>query len=103
MKRFLFGLAALPFLAGVAFAAENVALGDAQIDAVTAGFGLPSLSLPILEIAVSDPGTPPDKCTCPNCWCVHVVHLAPLKLPMLPNTIIKAITATTFHISKIQQ
>jgi hypothetical protein len=35
MKKLLFGLAAVPFLAGVASAAEP--LGDAQMDRVTAG------------------------------------------------------------------
>jgi hypothetical protein len=36
MKKFFFGLAAVPFLAGVASAAEP--LGDAQMDRITAGF-----------------------------------------------------------------
>jgi hypothetical protein len=35
MKKLLFGLAALPFLAGVALAAEPIS--DAQMDQVTAG------------------------------------------------------------------
>jgi len=38
MKRFLFGLAALPFLAGVSLAAQPVPLSDTQLDGVTAGF-----------------------------------------------------------------
>lgn len=38
MKKLLFGLAALPFLAGVASAAQPVQLSDAQMDRVTAGF-----------------------------------------------------------------
>jgi hypothetical protein len=37
MKKFLLGLAALPFLAGVAFAAEKVVLSDKQMDRVAAG------------------------------------------------------------------
>jgi hypothetical protein len=38
MKRFLYGLAALPFLAGVSLAAQPVPLSDKQMDTVTAGF-----------------------------------------------------------------
>ena len=38
MKRFLYGLAVLPFLAGVSLAAQPVALSDSQMDRVTAGF-----------------------------------------------------------------
>jgi hypothetical protein len=40
MKKFLFGLAALPFLAGGAFAAEP--LNEAQLDRVTAGATCPA-------------------------------------------------------------
>lgn len=38
MKKSLYGLAALPFLAGVSLAAQPVPLSDKQMDAVTAGF-----------------------------------------------------------------
>ena len=38
MKRLLYGLAALPLLAGVAFADQPVQLSDKQMDKVTAGF-----------------------------------------------------------------
>jgi len=38
MKRFLYGLAILPFVAGVSLAADPVALSDKQMDKVTAGF-----------------------------------------------------------------
>lgn len=38
MKRLLFGLVALPFLAGVSLAAQPVPLSDTQMDKVTAGF-----------------------------------------------------------------
>jgi len=38
MKRLLFGLVALPFLAGVSLAAQPVPLSDTQMDVVTAGF-----------------------------------------------------------------
>jgi hypothetical protein len=37
MRRLLAGVTVLPLLAGVAFAAQPVALNDAQMDAVTAG------------------------------------------------------------------
>jgi hypothetical protein len=40
MKRFLYGLAALPFLAGVSLAAQPVPLNDTQMDKVTAGFDI---------------------------------------------------------------
>src|SRR5271166_1174837 len=37
MRRLLSGLAALPFLAGIALAAQPVPLNDMQMDSVTAG------------------------------------------------------------------
>lgn len=45
MKRFLFGLAALPFLAGVSLAAQPVPLSDTQMDKVTAGFDFAELDI----------------------------------------------------------
>jgi len=42
MMKWLFGLAALPFLAGVALAAQP--LSEAQMDKVTAGFDLTSVA-----------------------------------------------------------
>jgi hypothetical protein len=50
MRRFLFGLAALPFLAGVSLAADPVPLTDKQMDRVTAGFDF-------AEIDVQNGGT----------------------------------------------
>lgn len=38
MNRMLYGLAALPFVAGVALAGQPVQLTDKQMDKVTAGF-----------------------------------------------------------------
>lgn len=38
MKKLLFGLAALPFLAGIALADQPVQLNDKQMDKVNAGF-----------------------------------------------------------------
>ena len=43
MKRFLIGLAALPFMAGVSLAAQPVPLNDTQMDRVTAGFDFTEL------------------------------------------------------------
>ena len=40
MKKFFYGVAALPFLAGVAFADQPMQLSDKQMDKVTAGFDL---------------------------------------------------------------
>lgn len=40
MKKLLCGVAALPFLAGVALAGEPMQLNDGQMDNVTAGFDL---------------------------------------------------------------
>ena len=45
MKRLLFGLAALPFLAGVSLAADPVPLSDKQMDTVTAGFDFRELDI----------------------------------------------------------
>jgi len=50
MKRLLFGLVALPFLAGVSLAAQPVPLSDTQMDVVTAGFDF-------FEIKVQNLGT----------------------------------------------
>jgi len=52
MKRLLFGLAALPFLAGVSLAAQPVPLSDTQMDRVTAGFDFESLELHNLGVAL---------------------------------------------------
>ena len=40
MKKLLYGLAALPFLADVALADQPVQLSDNQMDKITAGFDL---------------------------------------------------------------
>jgi hypothetical protein len=40
MKKWLFGMAVLPFLAGVALAGQPMQLNDKQMDKVTAGFEL---------------------------------------------------------------
>ncbi|MBV8094106.1 MAG: hypothetical protein JOY71_07585 [Acetobacteraceae bacterium] len=45
MKKLLAGVAALPFLAGVALAGQPVALNDTQMDKVTAGFDFAELDV----------------------------------------------------------
>jgi hypothetical protein len=45
MKSFLYGLAVLPFLAGVALAGEPMQLSDKQMDRVTAGFDISELDV----------------------------------------------------------
>jgi len=45
MKRLLFGLAALPFLASVSLAAQSAPLSDQQMDKVTAGFDFAEINV----------------------------------------------------------
>jgi hypothetical protein len=73
MTRFLYGIATLPFLAGVALAQEPVLLTSEQMDKVTAGF---------LEIETSNTSATaisifqrpylldptPNSIVCPNCY-----------------------------------
>jgi len=62
MKKSLFGLAALPFLAGLALAGQPIQLGDAQLDKVTAGFQeinvLPTTAMAGYEVTAGDPRAP---------------------------------------------
>jgi hypothetical protein len=58
MKRLLFGLAALPFLAGVSLAAQPVPLSDTQMDTVTAGFDFTELKIQnggTVLVGINDP------------------------------------------------
>lgn len=60
MKRFLFGLAALPFMAGVSLAAQPVPLNDTQMDRVTAGFDFIETEVQntgVVEVRVNQPAT----------------------------------------------
>jgi len=50
MKKFLIGLAALPFLAGAALAGQPTPLADNQMDMVTAGFDF-------FEVDINNVGT----------------------------------------------
>ena len=73
MKRFLFGLAALPFLAGVSFAAQPVPLNDTQMDRVTAGFDFLETEVQntgVVEIRVNQAAP---AATCSNCY-LNVVN-----------------------------
>lgn len=61
MNKSLVGLAALPFMAGVAFAAQPVALNDKQMDAVTAGFDFVEVDVTntgIVYVGVNQPQIP---------------------------------------------
>ena len=60
MKTFLFGIAALPFLAGIAVAGQPVSLSDAQMDRVTAGLEISVVTgtttlTQILEVTAFEP------------------------------------------------
>jgi hypothetical protein len=70
MKRFLFGLAALPFLAGVSLAGQPVPLSDTQMDRVTAGFDFAELKIQnggTVLVAINLPALSPDANGNPGC------------------------------------
>jgi len=67
MKKLLFGLAVLPFLAGVSLAGQPLPLTDQQIDKVTAGFDFREIdeaNLGTVAVAINLPATNP----CNNCF-----------------------------------
>ena len=78
MKKFVIGLAVLPFLAGVSLAGQPQALTDQQMDKVSAGFDF-------FEMDVNNVGTtvvaadlpnvfgPPSNATCPTGVCFVAV------------------------------
>jgi len=68
MKRFLFGLAALPFLAGVSLAADPVPLTDKQMDRVTAGFDF-------VEVDIQNGGTVAVGINVPPAGCAATAYL----------------------------
>jgi hypothetical protein len=57
MKKLVVGLAAVPFLAGIAMAGQPVPLSDAQMDRVTAGYeaGVFNGASQYLEITAFEP------------------------------------------------
>jgi hypothetical protein len=60
MKSLLYGLAALPLLAGVALAGQPVQLSDTQMDKVTAGFDAlfhEVSNTSVVGVSVYEPGT----------------------------------------------
>ena len=70
MKKLFFGLAALPFLAGVAIAGQSAPLTEAQMDEVTAG----------LAIVLVSPNNPPifvGSGAAPGCTSPCVIVSAP--------------------------
>jgi hypothetical protein len=75
MKALLYGLAALPFLAGIAWAQQPVQLTDKQMDRVTAGTLIVEVSN-TSAVAVSLFQTPyllestPNAFTCSSCYLV---------------------------------
>jgi len=69
MKRLLCAVAALPFLAGVALAAQPVPLSDGQMDVVTAGFDFletETTNTSKTTVAVDEPALP----ACTTCFLV---------------------------------
>jgi len=71
MKRFLFGLAALPFLAGVSLAAEPVPLTDKQMDKVTAGFDFVEVSVQNLGTVILGIDVAPAACAAGTFLCIR--------------------------------
>jgi hypothetical protein len=73
MKRLLHGIAALPFLAGVALAQQPMPLSDRQMDKVTAGFletdfsNTSATAVSIFQRAYLTDATP-NYIACPGCY-----------------------------------
>ena len=64
MNKLLYGLAVLPFVAGVAMAQPPVQLSDNQMDKVTAGWGLRELDVSNTSVTlVTVYHTPPAACS----------------------------------------
>lgn len=91
MKKLLFGLAALPFVAGIAMAGQPVALNDSQMDKVTAG---------TVEIIVSPPipdgirGLAPNTPAPNNIGSFNVPGASPYGILFVENPPIPGPTAT---------
>jgi hypothetical protein len=65
MKKFVLGLAVLPFLAGMSLAGQPQALTDQQMDKVAAGFDFTETDINnvgALSIQINDPAGPPSGC-----------------------------------------
>lgn len=69
MKRLLYGLAALPLLAGVALAQEPMQLTSQQMDKVTAGWDLLEIDLSNTSLtAVAVYQHPSNTISCSSCY-----------------------------------
>lgn len=69
MRKLLYGLAALPLLAGVALAAEPMQLSSLQMDKVTAGWDLAEVDISNTSVTVvSIYERPHNTITCPGCY-----------------------------------
>jgi hypothetical protein len=69
MKRLLYGLAALPLLAGVALAQEPVQLSNQQMDQVTAGWDLLEIDQSNTSLtAVAVYQHPSNTISCASCY-----------------------------------
>jgi hypothetical protein len=67
MKKLLFGLAVLPFLAGVSLAGQPLPLTDQQMDKVTAGFDFSEIdhaNLGTVAVAINLPAANPCNSGC---------------------------------------
>jgi hypothetical protein len=67
MKKWLFAVAALPLLTGIALAKEPVRLTDGQMDKVTAGFVYVELFNSNVATTVVATNFFPSNTTCPTC------------------------------------
>jgi hypothetical protein len=69
MRRLLYGLAALPLLAGVAMAQEPMKLSDQQMDKVTAGWDLRELDISNTSVTlVAIYQRPSNTISCGSCF-----------------------------------
>jgi hypothetical protein len=69
MKSLLYGLAALPLLAGVALAQEPLKLSDQQMDKVTAGWDLREIDISNTSVtAVAIYQRPSNTISCSACF-----------------------------------
>jgi hypothetical protein len=88
MNRLLYGLAALPFLAGVSLAAQPAPLTDTQMDVVTAGFDFAETETQntgVVRVLVNQTG-PGNPQPCANCY-INVVNTYFNDSPAPNNTI----------------
>lgn len=68
MKKLLLGVAALPFLVGIAVAGEPLQLTDGQMDKVTAGWALHELDVSNTSWTEVSVYAGPLTIACPSCF-----------------------------------